>query len=463
MIHINSLSKRIITLSLLWFFTSGVSAQIVQKIGDNYTSINDNAVFEIESTTKGFLLPRMTKAQRDAIDTPPEGLMLWCTDCSLSNGSEIEVWIEDSWTGLLNSNLAENNMLLGNANGKAEVAPFNDAIKHGSVDASEFISTSSTSDVVIPGMSKSPESGSYLVTFNSQYNIIPAREEAFVTTSDAINDLALIRDDINMLTVDSGQAAAYDIGGKTITPGVYSYGGALSATTSVTLDAENDPNALFVFKTGGAFNTTAGIKIKLVNGASANNIFWVAAGAIGIGADCTLYGTLLSELAVAVGARCIVEGRMLTTAGAIAFGPGTITVPSGPSAINLRAVSNFVALTTIGAIANTGVSTFNGDIATGAGAITAFDTAIVNGKILLPDGDVTIIKEIDGNATFSLYQNGELIPNSSRIRTTKVNTVDVTLQAIATVAQDESIEVRWSIDKGTLSVNNRILTIIKVN
>ncbi|MGK0254670.1 MAG: hypothetical protein ACI9OE_002176, partial [Mariniflexile sp.] len=52
--------------------------------------------------------------------------------------------------------------------------------------------------------------------------------------------------------------------------------------------------------------------------------------------------------------------------------------------------------------------------------------------------------------------------NSSRIRTTKVNTVDVSLQAIATVAEGENIEVRWNIDAGTLSVKNRILSIIKV-
>jgi hypothetical protein len=51
------------------------------------------------------------------------------------------------------------------------------------------------------------------------------------------------------------------------------------------------------------------------------------------------------------------------------FWPGT-TTPTGPSAINLRAVGNFVALTAAGAIANAGISTYNGDIATGLGAIT---------------------------------------------------------------------------------------------
>jgi hypothetical protein len=64
--------------------------------------------------------------------------------------------------------------------------------------------------------------------------------------------------------------------------------------------------------------------------------------------------------------------------------------PHRSSAINLRAVGNFVALTAAGAIANTGISTYNGDIATGLGAITAFDTAKVNGKFY-PDGDVVII------------------------------------------------------------------------
>jgi hypothetical protein len=94
---------------LLWFCASGVSAQIVQKFGDNSNTINDKAVLEIESTTKGFT-SRMTKTQRGLITNPPEGLMLWCTDCSLSKGSEIVVWVKDSWTGLLISNLGNNSL-----------------------------------------------------------------------------------------------------------------------------------------------------------------------------------------------------------------------------------------------------------------------------------------------------------------------------------------------------------------
>jgi hypothetical protein len=57
---------------------------------------------------------------------------------------------------------------------------------------------------------------------------------------------------------------------------------------------------------------TAGIKVNLVNRASAS-IYWVAEGAIGIGAGGIIKGTLLSHnFAVAVGAESFVEGRMLT-------------------------------------------------------------------------------------------------------------------------------------------------------
>jgi uncharacterized protein (TIGR02145 family) len=59
-----------------------VSAQAVLKLGDNPYTINSKAVLDVESTSKGFLPPRMTKVQRDAIVSPPAGLQVWCADCN---------------------------------------------------------------------------------------------------------------------------------------------------------------------------------------------------------------------------------------------------------------------------------------------------------------------------------------------------------------------------------------------
>jgi hypothetical protein len=54
------------------------------KIGGITTSMNDASLLELESTTQGFLLPRMTYAQKTAIATPPAGLQVWCTNCGTS-------------------------------------------------------------------------------------------------------------------------------------------------------------------------------------------------------------------------------------------------------------------------------------------------------------------------------------------------------------------------------------------
>jgi hypothetical protein len=49
-------------------------------LGDNTSSINSSALFEMESTDKGFLAPRMTAAHRTAIVTPAAGLIVFQTD-----------------------------------------------------------------------------------------------------------------------------------------------------------------------------------------------------------------------------------------------------------------------------------------------------------------------------------------------------------------------------------------------
>jgi hypothetical protein len=67
-------------------------------------------------------------------------------------------------------------------------------------------------------------------------------------------------------------------------------------------------------------------------------------------------------------------------------------------------------------------------------------------------------------ATFSVYANGILIPDSVRKLTSLVTAAPVSLQTIATVTSGQTIEIRWNIDTAlsTLSLGNRILTITKV-
>ena len=138
----------------------------------------------------------------------------------------------------------------------------------------------------------------------------------------------------------SADAEITDIGG-TFGPGVYHSEAALAITTTVTLDAGDDPNAVFVFQTDAAFNTAANSTVVLENGAQAANVYWVSTGAAGTGADSTLYGTILAEAAITLGARMILIGRALSQAAVTLAGntirftdalPPTIAIDGGTPA-----------------------------------------------------------------------------------------------------------------------------------
>jgi hypothetical protein len=129
------------------------------------------------------------------------------------------------------------------------------------------------------------------------------------------------------LTTDATHGAVF--GSETLTPDVYAVGGAASIVGTLTLDAQGDPNAEFIFKIGGAFTTAASATVVLINCASSENIFWLATGAIAMAASTTMSGNLISYPgAVSMGAGCELEGRLLSTAGAISLDSSIINISS---------------------------------------------------------------------------------------------------------------------------------------
>ena len=89
--------KAIYTTLIMLFFTGSLLAQNV-GINTDGSSPNSKAMLDVKSTTKGFLPPRMTYAQRNAISSPPAGLMVWCSDCQPSG--ELQVYSDNGWTNM---------------------------------------------------------------------------------------------------------------------------------------------------------------------------------------------------------------------------------------------------------------------------------------------------------------------------------------------------------------------------
>ncbi len=127
-------------------------------------------------------------------------------------------------------------------------------------------------------------------------------------------------------------AAAYELGGTTLTPGVYKIGAAATLASPVTLDAEGDPQGVFIIQIVGALDATASVgNVILMNEAQSANIFWIVEGAVSMGANTHMEGTILGGAAIAFGAGTTTNGRLLvgSAAGAIALDTTIISLVTG--------------------------------------------------------------------------------------------------------------------------------------
>jgi hypothetical protein len=416
------------------------------KIGNNPTLLNANSVLEIESSNKGLLMPRLALTSTTAASPLS------------ANVAGMNVYNTATTGDVTPGNYYNDGTKWIKVADEANVNRYN------STEAAGEITTSSSTDVAIAGMTLSPKAGIYLVLFNGQYHSTGGQTTAFSTAQGAI-DIETIYNQLISIPVTNTTHTAVFGNNEILAPGVYTFGGVINVQGTLTLDGGGNPNALFIIRAiGSAINTVAGTTIILTNGATANNVFWVAGGAIGLGASTTMKGTLVAyDGAVAGGNFATIQGRMFAHNGAVSFDTGTASLPSPSTStyVNYRSLQTFIMFSSAGALSNTGTSTVTGDIGTNVGAITGFGSpSILNGTIYNPSGTSTTSTVNNAIASFSIYQNGVLLANSTR--TSSSNNAQISLQSMITILAGQSVDIRWKIDVGPLALGNRILTLINV-
>jgi hypothetical protein len=114
--------------------------------------------------------------------------------------------------------------------------------------------------------------------------------------------------------------------GLTLTSGVCTFGTGVSIGTELTLDAEGDPDAVFIIQTSGSVKQAADTTVNVVGCADAANIFWVVAGEVEVGAGATMEGVLLVKTAVKFITGSNLNGRILAQT-AVTLQSATITDP----------------------------------------------------------------------------------------------------------------------------------------
>ena len=117
---------------------------------------------------------------------------------------------------------------------------------------------------------------------------------------------------------------AADLGGQTLTAGVYNSASSIGLTGALTLNAAGDPNAVFVFQAGSTLTTASGSQINLINGAQSCNVFWQIGSSATLGTGSKFMGTILASASITVTTGVTVDGRVLARDGAVTLDNDTI-------------------------------------------------------------------------------------------------------------------------------------------
>jgi hypothetical protein len=119
-------------------------------------------------------------------------------------------------------------------------------------------------------------------------------------------------------------AVSSDLGGLTLTAGVYNSGSSLGLTGALTLDAQGDPNAVFVFQAASTLITASASHVNLINGAQPCNVFWQVGSSATLGTTSVFAGNILALTSISMNNGVTVLGRALARNGSVTLINDTI-------------------------------------------------------------------------------------------------------------------------------------------
>ncbi len=169
-------------------------------------------------------------------------------------------------------------------------------------------------------------------------NALASQAQRDVATADA--DLAAQTCNVNL----TGQ----DLGGQTLTPGVYCFpASSAQLTGELVLDAQGDANAVFVFKVGTTLSTAPKSAVRVINGESSGDanlqaaaardqrrptglcyVYWLVGESATLGKESTFIGTIIARASINASGEASVYGRALARTGLVALDTNAVEIPS---------------------------------------------------------------------------------------------------------------------------------------
>ena len=116
-----------------------------------------------------------------------------------------------------------------------------------------------------------------------------------------------------------------DLGGRTLTPGVYCSASSMGLTGTLTLDSQGDSNAVFIFQMGSALTTASASQVRMINGGQSCNIFWQIGSSATMGTGSSFLGNVLASSSVTMTTGTSSTGRLIALNGAVTLDGSTVT------------------------------------------------------------------------------------------------------------------------------------------
>ncbi|MDQ6904151.1 MAG: ice-binding family protein [Bacteroidota bacterium] len=117
---------------------------------------------------------------------------------------------------------------------------------------------------------------------------------------------------------------AGNIGGKTLSPGLYKWTTPVIIPTDITI--QGGPNDVYIFQVAGTLTISSGVKFILAGGVQAKNIFWQTAGSVTLGTTSHFEGNILGQTGINMQTGASINGRMLAQT-AVTLQMNSVTQP----------------------------------------------------------------------------------------------------------------------------------------